>query len=68
MASNSVSFETLLNYDPTNPPSLTLPPAERNEKCTFALLLHVDTKTWNGSGVLNGLDDDDVASFAVDIS
>ncbi len=65
--SASESFETMLNYSPIHP-GQTLPVADRNEKCTFSLLLHVDTKTWNGSGVINGLDDDDVASFALDMS
>jgi hypothetical protein len=58
--SNSNTFDQMLNKPP-------LPNGEPNEKCTFSLLLHVDTKTFNGSSILNGLDDNDVASFALDV-
>lgn len=36
-----------------------------NTRCSFALNLHVDVKTTNGSGVLNHLDADDQAAFAL---
>jgi hypothetical protein len=58
--SNSNTFDEMLN-------KLPLPNGRPNEKCTFSLLLHVDTKTFNGSSILNGLDDNDVASFALDV-
>jgi len=36
-----------------------------NTRCSFALNLHVDVKTTNGSGVLTYLDADDQAAFAL---
>lgn len=63
----SESFGTMLNYHPGYPGNI-LPPHLQNQKCTFSLLLDVDTKTFNGSTVLNFLDDHDVASFALDIT
>ena len=65
--SQTESFDEMLNYSPSDPGD-TLPADKRNEKCTFSLLLHVDVKTFNGSSILNGLDSNDVASFALDIS
>lgn len=63
----SEDFGTMLNYDPSYPGN-TLPPHLQNQKCTFSLLLDVDTKTFNGSSILNFLDDHEVASFALDIT
>ena len=36
-----------------------------NSRCSFALNLHVDVKTTNGSGVLDYLDANDQAAFAL---
>lgn len=63
----SESFGTMLNYHPGYPGN-TLPAGMQNQKCTFSLLLDVDTKTFNGSSILNFLDDHDVASFALDVT
>lgn len=35
-------------------------------KCSFALRLYVNVKTFNGIGTLNGLDDSDTAAFALE--
>jgi hypothetical protein len=36
-------------------------------KCSFTVNLHVNVKTFNGIGTLNGLDDWDQAAFALEI-
>ncbi|MBZ0292949.1 MAG: hypothetical protein K8L99_10340, partial [Anaerolineae bacterium] len=38
------------------------------DKCSFALNLYVNVKTFNGEGTLDSLDDWDYASFALEIS
>lgn len=37
-------------------------------KCTFSLQLYVETKTFDGSGTLDALDEADIASFALDMT
>jgi hypothetical protein len=42
------------------------PQGVRYTKCSFALNLHVNVKTTNGSGILEALDATDQAAFALE--
>jgi hypothetical protein len=58
--SNSETYDTMLNFG--------LAAGQHNDKCTFALSLYVNTKTWNGSGYVDLYDDSFIASFALDMT
>jgi hypothetical protein len=55
----------------TSPPAQPDPPTfanmlDEHTKCSFSLNLHVNVKTTNGSGILDSLDADDQAAFALE--